>query len=55
MIRAKTTAKVVAEKCGLEIIIDDRLREWDYGEYVQHLSPTVNSSGVRDNNQHQFS
>ena len=33
MIRAKTTAKVVAEKCGLEIIIDDRLREWDYGEY----------------------
>lgn len=33
MIRAQTTAEAVAEKCGLEIITDDRLREWDYGEY----------------------
>lgn len=33
MIRANLTAKAVAEKCGLEIITDDRLREWDYGSY----------------------
>lgn len=33
MLRAQTTAKAVAEKCGLEIITDERLREWDYGEY----------------------
>lgn len=33
MKRAYTTAKTVADKCGLEVIIDDRLREWDYGEY----------------------
>lgn len=33
MLRAQTTAKAVAEKCGLEIITDLRLREWDYGEY----------------------
>lgn len=33
MIRAFTTAKTVAEKCGLEIITDHRLREWSYGEF----------------------
>lgn len=33
MIRAYTTALAVAEKCGLEIITDDRLREWNYGEF----------------------
>lgn len=33
MIRAYSTAQQVAEKCGLEIITDDRLREWDYGLY----------------------
>ncbi|MDE5936643.1 MAG: histidine phosphatase family protein [Ruminococcus sp.] len=33
MIRAQTTAKIVAKICGLEIITDDRLREWNYGEY----------------------
>lgn len=33
MLRAQTTAKAVAEKCGLEMIVDERLREWDYGEY----------------------
>lgn len=33
MVRAFTTAKTVAEHCGIEIIIDDRLREWDYGRY----------------------
>lgn len=33
MIRAYTTAQTVAEKCGLEIITDDRLREWNYGIY----------------------
>ncbi len=33
MLRAQTTAKVVAERCGLSIITDVRLREWDYGCY----------------------
>ncbi len=33
MKRAMKTAQLVAEKNGLEIIADDRLREWDYGEY----------------------
>lgn len=33
MLRAQTTAKAVAERCGLEIVTDERLREWDYGEY----------------------
>ncbi|MBQ8960817.1 MAG: histidine phosphatase family protein [Ruminococcus sp.] len=29
--RAQETAKAVAERCGLEIITDGDLREWDYG------------------------
>ena len=33
MKRALTTAKAVAERCGLDIVTDERLREWDYGEY----------------------
>lgn len=33
MIRTQLTARTVAEKCGLEIITDNRLREWDYGTY----------------------
>ncbi|SHM32510.1 histidine phosphatase family protein [Ruminococcus flavefaciens] len=33
MKRAMTTAKAVADKCEISMIIDDRLREWDYGEY----------------------
>ena len=33
MLRAMTTAKVAAERCGLEIITDKRIREWDYGEF----------------------
>ena len=33
MKRAQHTAREVADKTGLEIITDDRLREWDYGEY----------------------
>lgn len=33
MLRAMTTAKAVAESCGLEIITDKRIREWDYGEF----------------------
>ena len=33
MIRAQMTAKIVAEKCGLEVVTEERLREWDYGEY----------------------
>jgi len=33
MVRAMQTARTVAGKCGLDIIVDERLREWDYGEY----------------------
>jgi len=33
MKRAMSTAKAVADKCGISMIIDERLREWDYGEY----------------------
>lgn len=33
MKRAQRTARAVAERCGLEIVTDERLREWDYGEY----------------------
>ncbi|EWM53492.1 histidine phosphatase family protein [Ruminococcus flavefaciens] len=33
MKRAQKTANIVAERCGLNVITDERLREWDYGEY----------------------
>ncbi len=33
MKRAQATAKAVAERCGLSIVTDERLREWDYGAY----------------------
>ena len=33
MKRAMTTAMTVAEKTGLEIVTEERFREWDYGEY----------------------
>lgn len=33
MLRAQTTAKTVAELCGLEVVTDERFREWDYGFY----------------------
>ncbi|MGN0615610.1 histidine phosphatase family protein [Ruminococcus flavefaciens] len=33
MKRAQSTARAVAERCGLEIVTDERLREWDYGYY----------------------
>ncbi|MBO5163049.1 MAG: histidine phosphatase family protein [Ruminococcus sp.] len=33
MLRAVTTARAAAKKCGLEVITDKRLREWDYGEF----------------------
>lgn len=33
MQRALSTANAVAQRCGLEIIADSRLREWDYGVY----------------------
>ncbi len=33
MKRALRTAEIVAEKTGLSIITEPRLREWDYGEY----------------------
>lgn len=35
MLRSLTTARVLAEKCGLEIITDKRLREWDYGDFEE--------------------
>ena len=33
MKRAMRTARAVADKCGISMIVDERLREWDYGEY----------------------
>ena len=33
MKRARKTAEIVAAANGLEIVIDERLREWDYGRY----------------------
>ena len=33
MKRAMKTARAVAEKCGIDMVIDERLREWDYGEF----------------------
>ncbi len=33
MKRAKVTAQIVAELNGLEVIYDERLREWDYGSF----------------------
>lgn len=53
MIRANITAKVVADRCGLEIITDDRLKEWDYGDYegksrfTEHFSEDKREFAVR--------
>ena len=33
MYRASHTASIISEKCGLKFVIDDRLKEWDYGLY----------------------
>ncbi len=33
MKRAMRTARAVSDKCGISMIVDERLREWDYGEY----------------------
>lgn len=33
MKRAIATANAVAERCGLEVVTDERLREWDYGRF----------------------
>lgn len=33
MKRAMRTALTVAERCGIRIVTDERLREWDYGCY----------------------
>ena len=33
MLREKETAMKVAERCNIPIIIDERLREWNYGEF----------------------
>ena len=33
MKRAIRTAKIVSEHTGISIVTDERLREWDYGEY----------------------
>ena len=33
MKRSLRTAKLVGERLGIEVLTDERLREWDYGEY----------------------
>ncbi len=46
MKRALSTANAVAERCGLEIITDERLREWDYGNFE---SKTRYTEGFHEN------
>ena len=36
MKRALRTARIVSERTGIKLITDERLREWDYGEYEGH-------------------
>ena len=33
MKRSQKTARAVAERCGLDIVTEERFREWDYGAY----------------------
>lgn len=33
MKRAVKTADTIAKRCGIEVAVDERLREWNYGEY----------------------
>lgn len=33
MKRAQATARAAAERCGIEIVTDERLCEWNYGEF----------------------
>lgn len=33
MVRALTTAMAVSQRCGIGLIADERLREWDYGSF----------------------
>ncbi len=33
MLRAQMTANAVSLRCGLEVVTDERLREWNYGAY----------------------
>ena len=53
LLRAQTTARAVAERCGLDIVTDERLREWDYGEfegksrYTAGFAETKLAFGVR--------
>ena len=53
LLRAQTTARAVAERCGLDIVTDERLREWDYGEfegksrYTEGFAETKLDFGVR--------
>ena len=46
MKRAMKTAEIIAEKTGLEIITEPRLREWNYGNYETH---SRFSEGFEDN------
>ena len=33
LLRAQMTANAVSLRCGLEVVTDERLREWNYGAY----------------------
>lgn len=49
MKRALKTAQIVAEASGIEVVIDERLREWDYGSYEgMHRSAEGFAQNKRD-------
>ena len=48
MKRAMTTALTVAGKCGLDVVTDDRLREWDYGSYEGKTRYTEGFAGAKE-------
>lgn len=49
MKRALKTAQIVAEASGIEVVTDERLREWDYGSYEgMHRSADGFAQNKRD-------
>ena len=45
MKRAQMTAGIVAQRLGLPVQTDERLREWDYGSYEEKPEKSVKKPG----------